>query len=172
MKASAEGEGISLDERSVVASKQELAETVERIVVTYRQLALVEQFMPGREFTVGVIDGTPPRVLPVMEVLLGDHRLYSYEAKTKESVGEACPAELPSGEAARLGELAVRAGLTGGCRDYWRVDFRADAAGMPRVLEVNTLPWLEPSYSDIVKMAGPAGMTYDELIRENSIRGE
>ncbi len=165
VKASSEGEGRGLDERSVVGSRRELVEAVERVTAGYDQPALVEEFLPGREFTVGVIDGTSPRVLPVLEIVLGKEPIYSYGAKTGETVTEICPAELPAGETARLGQMALRAGRAVGCRDYWRVDFRASRTGAAHVLEVNTLPGLQPGYSDIVKMAGPVGLSYRDMVR-------
>ena len=112
-----------------------------------------------------MLDGEPPRVLPIMEILLGAQPAYSYEAKTADTVEHRCPAELSSAEAADLGRLAIRAGRAIGCRDFWRVDFRADARGVQRILEVNTLPGLQPGYSDLPRMAEPAGMSYAEVVR-------
>jgi D-alanine-D-alanine ligase len=166
VKAPAEGEGIGLDARSVVRSRAALEAAVARIVSTYHQPALVEEFMPGREFTIGVLDGAPPRILPIMEILLDGGAIYSYTVKAGDTVAHACPAELSAGEAEVMGALAVRAGRAIGCRDYWRVDFRADPRDAPQVLEVNTLPGLQPGYSDITRMAEPAGMSYAEIVRK------
>ncbi len=163
VKAPGEGEGIGLDERSVVRSIERLVEAIERIIAGFGPPALIEEFMPGREFTVGVLDGAPPRVLPILEIDVEADSIFSYKAKAGDWIKETCPAPLPAAEAALLAELAIRAGRTIGCRDYWRVDFRADPQGRPRILEVNTLPGLEPGYSDLVKMIGPAGMSYGEL---------
>ena len=165
VKTPAEGEGIGLDARSVVHSRDELEAAVARTASAHGRPALVEELMPGREFTIGVLDGDPPRTLPIMEILLDGGAIYSYEAKAGDTVAHACPAELSAEEAAVMGALAVRAGRAVGCRDYWRVDFRADPLGEPQVLEVNTLPGLQPGYSDITRMAGPAGMTYKDLVR-------
>ncbi len=164
VKAPGEGEGIGLDERSVVRSMDRLIEAVERIIAGFGPPVLVEEFMPGREFTVGVLDGAPSHVLPVLEIGVEAGSIFSYEEKTGDRVQEICPAALPEAETTQLGELAISAGQTIGCRDYWRVDFRADHEGRPRILEVNTLPGLEPGYSDLVKMIGPAGMSYGELV--------
>ncbi len=164
VKAPAEGEGIGLDERSVVRSRSELLEAVERITSAFGSPALVEEFMPGREFTVGVLDGDPPQILPVLEIGVAAGAIFSYRAKSGESVVEICPAALPAAESVTLGELALQAGRTIGCRDFWRVDFRADPDGAPRILEINTLPGLQPGYSDMVKMAGPAGLGYAGIV--------
>jgi D-alanine-D-alanine ligase len=164
VKAPAEGEGIGLDEGSVVRSRSELLDAVDRIIARFGPPALVEEVMPGREFTVGVLDGDPPRVLPVLEIGVGAGAIFSYGAKSGETVKEICPAALSTDEAANLGELALKAGRIIGCRDFWRVDFRADADRATRILEVNTLPGLQPGYSDIVKMAGPAGLDYGGMV--------
>jgi D-alanine-D-alanine ligase len=166
VKAAAEGEGISIDARAVVRTADDLVEAVRRTIATYAQPALVEEFMAGREFTIGVLDGRPPQVLPVTEILLGGESTFSYHAKIGETVEEACPAPLSSEDAAEMGRLAVRAGRALGCRDYWRVDLRADAYRTTRILEINTLPGLQPGYSEIARMAGPAGMSYAELVRK------
>jgi len=165
VKASAEGEGIGIDERSVVRTRGELLDAVARIVRGLDQPALVEEFLPGREFTVGVLDGESPRVLPILEIVLGVGQTYSWQAKTGETTKDICPAALSVPEAELMGGLAVRAGRMLGCRDYWRADFRQDSRGAPHLLEVNTLPGLQPGYSDMTKMAGPAGIDYAEMVR-------
>jgi D-alanine-D-alanine ligase len=69
------------------------------------------------------------------------------------------------GDAELMGRLALRAGEELGCRDYWRVDFRMDSMGRPFIMEANTLPGLQPGYSDMTKMADPAGIGYGGLVR-------
>jgi len=82
-----------------------------------------------------------------------------------DAIEEICPAELPVALRKEISRLAVEAGRIIGCPDYWRADFRLDASGAPRALEVNTLPGLQPGYSDITKMTNPAGMGYADLVR-------
>ena len=166
VKAPGEGEGIGIDERSVVESRADLAAAVARVVQRFCQPALVEEFLPGREFTVGVLDGEVPRALPVLEIVLAPGQTFSHTVKLAEAVPEVCPAAIDASEADRMNALAIRAGRALGCRDCWRVDFRMDSAGNPLILEVNTLPGLQPGYSDLTRMAGPAGIGYDGLVRE------
>jgi D-alanine-D-alanine ligase len=163
-KAPAEGEGIGIDTGSVARSRGELVDAVRRILDRFALPALVEEFLPGREFTVGILDGDAPRVLPILEIILGAEQTYSFQAKTHETTTEVCPAEITAPEAELMGGLAVRAGRVLGCRDYWRVDFRQDSLGAPHILEVNTLPGLQPGYSDFTKMAGPAGLEYAQIV--------
>jgi D-alanine--D-alanine ligase len=165
VKVSGEGEGIGLDQRSLVTTRDELDHAVRRVMNQFGQSALVEEFLPGREFTVGVLDGEKTRVLPILEIMVPADRIFSFEAKAQGEFEEVCPAALPPSDAELMGQIAVRAGRAMACRDYWRVDFRMDEGGSPRILEVNTLPGLQPGYSDITKMIEPAGMSYADLVR-------
>ncbi|HUI70668.1 MAG TPA: hypothetical protein VL354_09085 [Spirochaetia bacterium] len=92
VKASGEGEGIGLDQRSVVQNRDELERAVERVVAGFGAPALVEKLLPGREFTVGVLAAETARVLPVMEITLKQGHVYSYEEKVQDSAGAICPA--------------------------------------------------------------------------------
>lgn len=164
VKTSAEGEGIGMDERSVARTSDELLQAVDRLVGAFAEPPLIERFLPGREFTVGVLDADPPVVLPILELELGDATIYSYDAKVSGSAADRCPAPLEEPLARAMGELAVRAGRAVECRDCWRVDFRMDADGSPFVLEVNTLPGLMPGYSDLPKTAEAAGIDHAGLV--------
>jgi D-alanine--D-alanine ligase len=165
VKVSGEGEGIGLDDQSLVTTRGELQHAVGRVMERFGQSALVEEFLPGREFTVGVLDGEKARVLPILEIMVPADRIFSFAAKAGEEFEEVCPAALSPSEAELIGQIAVRAGRSMGCRDCWRVDFRMGEDGSPRLLEVNTLPGLQPGYSDIPKMIEPAGMSYADLVR-------
>ncbi len=165
VKAPGEGEGIGIDERSVVESRAALLAAAARVNERFSQPALVEEFLPGREFTVGVLDGDAPTVLPILEIVLEQGTTFSYAAKSAEAAPEICPAAIDASEGELMTALAVRAGRALGCRDCWRVDFRMNASGTPLILEVNTLPGLQPGYSDLARMAGPAGIGYDGLVR-------
>ncbi|OHD74619.1 MAG: hypothetical protein A2177_07355 [Spirochaetes bacterium RBG_13_68_11] len=164
VKTAAEGEGIGLEESSVVRTPDELGRAMDRIAGAFADAPLVEQFLPGREFTVGVLDGMRPVALPILELVLGDAGIYSYDAKVSGGVAERCPAPLEEPVARIMGDLAVRAGIALGCRDCWRVDFRMDAGGEVFVLEVNTLPGLMPGYSDLPKTAEAAGLDHGQLV--------
>jgi D-alanine-D-alanine ligase len=131
----------------------------------YAQPAFIEEFFPGRAFTVGVLDGSPPKVLPILEIKLGGESAYSYAVKIADICGEACPADLSAKETGTIGRLTIDAGCAIGCRDYWRVDFRLDARRGPSILEINALPGLQLGYSDMTKMAGPTGMSYPDIVR-------
>lgn len=138
----------------------------------YRQDVLVEEFLPGREFNIGVLFES--EVLPLAEIDWklppGAPRVVTYEAKWVESspyyggTPVKCPAEdVPGPLAARLRDIAAAAFRTLGCRDYARVDIRLDGAGEPRILEVNPNPDLSPD-AGLARAAARGGIPYDDLI--------
>jgi D-alanine-D-alanine ligase len=123
---------------------------------------VIEPFLPGREFTVGVVGDL---VLPVAEIRLTS-ALFDYEAKYQPGmVQEICPAEIDLSLSHTLQDLAVRAhGALGfGPNGYCRVDFRCDSEGAPMCLEVNALPGLTPN-SLLPLAAGAAGMAFPDLV--------
>jgi D-alanine-D-alanine ligase len=159
------------------------------VIKTYKQPALVEGFLPGREFTIGVLgrrDVFESTLRPHLYNADGFHRfpileiesrrsvtpgVYGYKAKSKEltengAPGYLCPAEIEARLADRLHRLALRAHRAIGAKDVSRVDFRLDADGNPHLLEINTLPGLNPSVSDVCIMARAEGLPYNHLILE------
>jgi D-alanine-D-alanine ligase len=147
---------VGIDQGSVVTDRRQLEERVALLLKRYGPPVMIEQFIPGRELNVGVIDFPKLRALPVSEILFlnrdpGHWPIVTYDAKWAVSSGECeetppkCPADLPPELAEHLASLACRAFQLVGCRDYGRVDFRLDHAGRPFVLEVNPNPDFEPS---------------------------
>jgi D-alanine-D-alanine ligase len=187
VKPSREGTGMGINERSIVHSEAELHEQAQWVIRTYRQPALAETYLPGREFTVGVVGnrvapGELPlsdfydvrgfHVLPVMEIdvshLAQKDALYTSHIKSYMPLDPKylCPAPIPDELAAELQDVAVRAFEAIGALDVSRVDFRLGSDGRPYLLEINTLPGLNPTYSDIVIAARGGNLAYDRLILE------
>jgi D-alanine-D-alanine ligase len=168
-KPVAEGTGKGVTPDSKIPDRTRLGEVCRRLLERYGQPVLVETFLPGREFTTGVL-GTGPalRALGTMEVLLldgADPGVYTYA--NKEHSEDRCRYELTRGRAAdEAAELAVAACRGLGCRDAARVDIRADAAGRLSIMEVNSLPGLHPWHSDLPILAGMTGLAYPRLIAE------
>lgn len=189
VKPAREGTGMGVDLKAIVRDEGELRERVKWVVDNYNQPALVETFLPGREFTVGVL-GRPDvkrysrhpewyakdgyHRFPILE--LDSSRsvtpnVYSQAAKSK-SVGEegapgyTCPAELEPELTKKLQYLAWRAHMLLGALDVSRTDIRLDAEGNPRLMEINTLPGLTPDYSDLCLQAAAEGIAYQDLILE------
>lgn len=154
-----EGNSKGVSPASRVTDAGQLRARCAHLVGRFRQPALVEPFLPGREFTVGMLGTGPSAVaVAVMEKLLGDEPVYF-----KYAAG--FPGRLADDpEAACAGELALRAWRALGCRDGGRVDVRSDAAGNPLLLEVNPLPGLRPGQSDLPVLCELAGIPFAELI--------
>jgi D-alanine-D-alanine ligase len=121
---------------------------------------MVEEYIAGRELTVGVLDD---KALPVVEII-PTHEIYDYECKYSHGMSKyVVPAEIDDSLAGRLQELGLRAFNSLGCEGYARVDFRVDAGGNPFCLEVNTLPGMT-STSLVPKAAKAAGMSFEQLV--------
>jgi D-alanine-D-alanine ligase len=167
VKPVAEGSSIGVDDGAVVNDAAELEERVAWLWAAYGQPALVEPFLPGREFTVGVLDvGGVPTVLGVAETAQAG-RLRGYEEKRATAAGAGEPPFGPVDDPALdrvLGALALRAYAAVGCRDLGRVDLRCDAVGRPHLLEINALPGLAPDVSAMAFLARRAGRTYRAMI--------
>jgi D-alanine-D-alanine ligase len=174
VQPSQEHAGIGLERDSIVRTKQALREKVRHILATYRQPALAQRFLPGREFNVGIVGGRKPRVLPLAEVdysrLPPDiPRMMSYAAKWEEETVEyqrtsiVCPAKVEPGLARQIEDVALRAFRAVGGWGYGRVDMRLDEEGVPRVLEVNCNPLLDRGVG-IARSAERAGISFSELL--------
>jgi D-alanine-D-alanine ligase len=172
VKPVAEGTGKGIDPRSVVRDRAGLEPLCSSLIERYRQPALVEAFLPGREVTVAILGtGESARAAGTIEVVLlaeAEAEVYSYVNKERcEELVEyrlVDPATDPVvAEAERLAVEAWR-GLS--CRDGGRVDLRCDDAGRPQLIELNPLAGLHPEHSDLPIICTKRGMPYVELIRE------
>ena len=165
-----EGTSKGITQASRVENFQQLKAQVERICQDYKQPALVEEFIKGTEYTVGIIGNNPPVAMPVVQYAIAGktalgNKFYSYNHVVERSVEYICPAPIDEGFAIRLQDLAVRAYKSVDCRDFGRVDFRVDEAGNPYVLEINPLPNLSPD-DVFVLFAKVKGMTYNQIINK------
>jgi D-alanine-D-alanine ligase len=172
VKPNAEGSSKGIGSTSIVDTEDQLRAAVKECVEKYRQPALVEEYISGREFTVGLLGDKRPRVLPPMEIKFkkkeNPRPVYDYAVKQdwEEYVYYECPAKLTEAEQKAMEKIARATFWALDCRDVARVDLRMDAEGRIYVLEVNPLPGLTPDYSDLVLIAKASGMEYDQLIAE------
>jgi len=203
VKPSREGTGMGINGDSVVYDSAALRRQVAWVLDTYHQPALVEQYLPGREFTVGIVGNRlcadePPRsgapegfydsegyhVFPALEIDVGNlggaGRLYTGHIKSVNPLGPRylCPAPISDELAAELRALTIRAFEAIGSLDVARVDFRLGPStacrgcgsrapeGQPFLLEVNTLPGLNPTLSDMVMAAEADGVPYATMINQ------
>ncbi len=158
-----EDASIGIRDESVVNNADELSQRIRHIIDEYNQPALVESYIDGSEYNVGVIGDI---VLPVSEIKFdlpsGKPRIVNYSAKWKEGsidyngTVRQCPANITSALKKRLVKLALRAANLMLCRDYFRVDFRVDKKGNPYILEVNPNPdiSLDAGLAAMVKVQG------------------
>lgn len=162
VKPVAEGTGKGIDDASLCYNRAELASQVARLVARFGQDALVESYLPGREFTVGVLgSGANARVLGVMEIRTG--MTYGFDTK-KHYHGRVGYRLAHDAEAEAAGEAALAAWQVLGGRDGGRIDLKSNAEGRAMLLEVNPLAGLHPVDSDLVIMADLAGYSYEWLL--------
>src|SRR5581483_256388 len=171
VKPVAEGSSKGILEKSVVHTEPELRELARELAARYHQPALVENYIQGREFTVGLLGERRPKVLPIMEVVFtGDQPTPIYDFETKldwtNRVRYDVPAKLEPAQQREIERAATGVFTALGCRDVARVDFRMDAEGRVYFLECNPLPGLTPGWSDLVMISQAAGLEYRMLIGE------
>ncbi len=174
-----EGSSMGIRNDSLVRDRQEMRERVMWLLNNYNEPALVEEFLPGREFTVAIIGNNGgAHALPIVEILFdslpdGVNPIYSYEAKWiwDQSANPLrifeCPASISAELRADIESTCLQAYSILRCRDWCRIDVRLDAAGRPHIIELNPLPGILPRPEDnscFPKAARAAGMSYSQLI--------
>jgi len=169
VKPSMLGSSIGITQASVVHTVRQLRIQVERVLREFGQPVLVEQFLSGREFTVGIIGNQDARLFPLQETIYtdgpGEWPISAFEAALEDHEDHAeCPAQIDEALLRRIERVALAAYRLLGIKDLARIDIRLDEAGLPHVLDVNALPGLEPGYSAYPMMAKAAGWSYEVLI--------
>jgi D-alanine-D-alanine ligase len=150
-----EGSSKGIKDDCLVKNDAELRKKLNEIIDAYEQPALVEEFLPGREFTVAVIGNEEPLALPIREIVFdnlpeGANPIYSYEAKwvwdTKENpidVG-VCPAKLSPYLRRRIEKIVIQTYKALNVRDWCRIDLRLGKNKRPYIIEINPLPGISP----------------------------
>ncbi|GAB7140792.1 D-alanine--D-alanine ligase [Deferribacterales bacterium RsTz2092] len=167
IKAVAEGTGKSITPESKVNNGTELQERVKAMLTHFKQPVIVEPLLTGREVTVGIVGtGEWTQVVGVMNIGFtdkADSDFHSYF--NKENCDEAAIYELAVDDyAQKCAILAVKAHKALGICDASRVDIRADGAGEPQIMEINSLPGLMPGHSDLILLGEMAGYSYGRII--------
>ena len=175
-----EGSSKGILNSSIVRTEEELREQVERVLADYDEPALVEKFLPGREFTVALLGNNGSlQAFPIVEIRLdklppGVSPLYSYEAKwVWDQLDHPvemydCPARLDSGLEARIKDICLRTFQVLRCRDWCRIDIRLDENGVPNIIELNPLPGILPNpddHSSYPMAARAAGYSYNRMLQ-------
>jgi D-alanine-D-alanine ligase len=167
IKPVAEGSSKGVTGRSRVERREELRPAVAELLRIFRQPVLVESYLPGRELTVGIVgNGAEARAMGVMEVTFKNGMDGDYTAVNKQDFENRVTYRLLDGEplAEKARDRALAAFHLLSCRDVARVDFRCDPEGEPHFLEINPLPGIHPTYSDLPIMSTLAGISYRELV--------
>ncbi|MDZ7741513.1 MAG: D-alanine--D-alanine ligase [Bacteroidota bacterium] len=168
VKPVAEGTGKGISPGSFVENESQLKLQLEYLLETFRQEVLVEVYLPGREFTAGLIGSNDDsRCIGVMEVnFKRTHAANTYSFENKLEYQHHVYYTKPEAEVIRkCEEVALASWKALGCRDGGRVDLRMDAGGTPNFIEVNPLAGLHPEHSDLPILARMFGMDYKSLIR-------
>ncbi|MGA8849857.1 MAG: D-alanine--D-alanine ligase [Dehalococcoidia bacterium] len=168
IKPAYEGSSKGIRLTSVVEDAKQAIEVIGSLLEKYQQPAMMEQIILGDEVTVGIIGNSPPKILGMMRILpkqKSGYFLYTLEVKRNylELVDYECPAGLEEKILQRLQTSSLRAFEALRCRDFARLDFRINPAGVPYFLEVNPLPGLG-NHSDLVIMAKKMEWSHRQLI--------
>jgi D-alanine-D-alanine ligase len=176
VKPNCEGSAKGINSSNVVHDKGALFKKIKETVSTYKQEALVEEFIDGKELTVGILENGETTILPILEIDFSsckDSGEYFYSWRMKEYQGNKelgliptfhCPARLDKKIEERIKEVALKTHRAVGCFDISRTDIRLGKDNVPYVLEINPLPGLDPKESNFPIMAYAAGMKYEDLI--------
>ncbi len=166
-----EGSSMGVENDCLVRTHGDMRKKLRDLLERYRQPVIVEEFLPGKELTVGIVGNDPPEVLGIMEIAPNsgrlDNFLYSIETKRdyKRLVSyHSPPRDLPEETLVETGRIALEVYELFGCHDVARVDLRLDGQGKPRFLEINPLPGISPTYSDLCIMSSLLGISYSTLI--------
>lgn len=166
VKPEHEGSGIGITASSKVATPEQLRETIREKAALHQQELLIEEFLPGREFTVGVIGNVALEILPIYETIFLDENLplFTYDMKLHKDIKSEIPADIPEELENEIKAMVIRTYRILRCQDFARIDIRLDAEGKPNVIELNTYPGLSPEISYFPILAEVAGYSYEALI--------
>lgn len=170
IKPNAEGSSKGISDFCVANTREELSRLALKNIELYKSDMLVEEYISGREFTVGVLgSGEDIKVFLPMEICFinqSQYNIYSYNVKQnyKEYVKYECPAKISKETEAEMIKTAKKIYKALNCKDFARIDFRLSQDGRLYFIEINPLPGLAPGYSDFPMLAQFNGMGYDTLI--------
>lgn len=167
IKPESESASVGITEDSYVENERELRRGLEKIFSYINPPILVEEFLPGREFTVGVLGGNPPIALPIFEFIYEDDKKVNFQSVIRKAKGDIkvnCPADISESLRKEMEKMSVKSFIGLRAEEYFRVDFRLDKNNKPKVIEVNTMPGLEYKTSYFNRAAEVAGISYPELM--------
>ncbi|MGB3458292.1 MAG: D-alanine--D-alanine ligase [Halobacteriota archaeon] len=172
-----EGSQMGLSRDSIVCSEEDLRDRVAYLMHEYGEPVIVEEFLDGREFTVGILGNEEPIILPIVEALFEEGqkmRLFTPDEPLLPIIPKGvainlkersvCPADVDEDLRGEIEEIALNAYRALDCRDWCRIDMRMTRDGdIPNVLELNPIAGIDPSYL-LPRAAKAAGISYERLI--------
>jgi D-alanine-D-alanine ligase len=171
VKPNAEGSSKGISDVAIVSGRKELRGLLEHNFNLYGQDMLVEEYIHGREFTVGILgNGSDIHVFPPMEIIYlnkdNKYNIYSFNVKKdyKKLIRYECPAQIDKKTEKEMTDMSRKIYDILQCRDFSRMDFRLSEDGKPYFIEINPLPGLAPGYSDFPMLAEFCGMDYKTLV--------
>jgi D-alanine-D-alanine ligase len=173
-----EGSQMGLSRDSIVCSEEDLRDRVAYLMHEYGEPVIVEEFLDGREFTVGILGNEKPIILPIVEALFEEGqkmRLFTPDKPLLPFIPKGvainlkersvCPANVDEDLRREIEEIALNAYRALDCRDWCRIDLRMTRDGdIPNVLELNPIAGIDPSYL-LPRAAKAAGISYERLIK-------
>ena len=165
------GCSLGISENNLVYNQKPFETICRKLLDEIQQPVLVEEFLPGREFTVGILGNNKPIIFPILEFGQENHSEHSFRSFNSKMVEgkkekEICPAKLSAQQKKSIENLALKAYKTIGCQEYARLDIRFDKSSNPNLLEVNAFPTLIPGGSSYAHMAEVYGFSFPDLVRE------
>ncbi len=175
VKPNHEGTSKGIGNKSVVLTQEELVREATDQWHHFTEPILCEEYIEGREFTIGVLGNQSLKVLGPMEIAFaesaGKFPVYGFEAKHVEPTQNpifhlVCPVSMGKEIDRKVHNFAKKVYRLLGCRDVARIDYRVDSRGNIYFIEVNPLPGLAPKFSDLVILAERSGINYEQLIKK------
>jgi len=163
------GCSVGIEDENLIHTDKSLQRVCTYLIENYQRPVIVETFIAGREFTVGILGNQHPEVLPILEYTHPSGNPYHFRSfhnkmHSAKLEKKTCPANLTEKEEGKVSDLALNAYHAIGCRDYARIDMRFDHQHIPHVLEVNAFPSLIPDGSSFTHMAAVQGLSFKALI--------
>lgn len=167
VKPEHEGSGVGLTASSLVEIPKQLKQVIREKISEHNQVLLVEEFLPGREFTVGVIGNKELEILPIKETIFPEDglQILTDAMKTEDLSISEIPANIPTVLEREIIDMTEKTYRILRCQDFSRIDFRLDRNGQPNVIEINTAPGLKDNFSFFPLIAKAVGYNYSELIQ-------
>jgi D-alanine-D-alanine ligase len=167
-KPVSEGTGKGISVSSKITNPTQLLTVCQKLLAEFRQPVLLERFLPGREYTVGIFKtGKEAKAIGTMEIILKNEKdSMAYSLNNKEQYEQFVEYRLVKGSTAeKVNKIAIAAWRGLGCRDAGRIDLRMDDEGIPNFIEVNPLAGIRPVHSDLCILCSLVGISYTEMVK-------